>query len=143
MTKTTPDSRKSMGSRTRMVHAGRHPWEQHGFVNTPVYRGSTVLSPTVADLSGRKARFVYGTRGTPTTEALEHAWSELSGAADTVLAPSGLAAIALAFMAVVKSGDHILVRTRSTGPAAFSATASGWVSRRSITIRTSAPGYPR
>ena len=109
MIKLTPEARKAMKSRTRLVHAGRDPWEQHGFVNTPVYRGSTVLSPTVAELSARKQRFIYGTRGTPTTEALETAWTELSGAADTVLAPSGLAAIALAFMAVVKSGDHILV----------------------------------
>jgi len=94
---------------TKLVHAGRNPDEQFGFVNTPIYRGSTVLFKTVADLKSYSSRFRYGTKGTPTTEALENAWSELAGAAGTVLVPSGLAAVALALLAVVKSGDHILV----------------------------------
>ncbi len=109
MTETTPEDRRHLKNRTKLVHAGRHPSEQHGFVNTPVYRGSTVLFPTVEDFSKRTARWTYATQGTPTTTALETAWTELSGAAGTVLAPSGLAAITLALFAAVKSGDHILV----------------------------------
>jgi cysteine-S-conjugate beta-lyase len=95
--------------RTKLVHAGRHPFEQHGFINTPVYRGSTVLFPTYADLLARNARYIYGTVGTPTTEALEVAWTEIAGAAGTVLAPSGLAAISLALLTALKSGDHLLI----------------------------------
>jgi cystathionine beta-lyase len=68
-----------------------------------------VLFPTLDDFLARKARFSYGTQGTPTTAALESAWTELSGAAGTVLVPSGLAAIALALLTAVKAGDHILV----------------------------------
>ncbi len=95
---------------TKMMLGGRNPDEQFGFVNTPIYRGSTVLKPTVAALNDRHhARFVYGTHGTPTTEALEKAWTELSGAAGTVLVPSGLAAVTIAFMSCLKSGDHFLV----------------------------------
>ena len=109
MTKTTPEGRKNLKNRTKLVHAGRHPFEHHGFVNTPIYRGSTVLYPTYADLLARNARFAYGTVGTPTTEALESAWTEIADAAGTVLAPSGLAAIALALLTVVRAGDHILV----------------------------------
>ena len=86
-----------------------HPSQQHGFVNTPVYRGSTVLFPTYHDLVTRNAHFSYGTQGSPTTEALTEAWTEFSGAAGTVLAPTGLAAITLALLAAVKAGDHILV----------------------------------
>ena len=41
----------------------------------------------------RDAKYTYGTKGTPTTNSLEVAWTELSGAAGTVLVPSGLAAI--------------------------------------------------
>jgi cystathionine beta-lyase len=95
--------------RTRLVHAGRDPFDQHGFVNTPIYRGSTVLYPTVDDLKHRRGRYSYGTKGTPTTEALEAAWSALAGAAGTVLTPSGLAAVTVGLMACVKSGDHLLV----------------------------------
>ena len=109
MTKTKPEGRKELKIRTKLVHAGRHPFEQHGFINTPVYRGSTVLYPTYADLIARNTRFTYGTTGTPTTEALESAWSEIAGAAGTVLAPSGLAAISLALLTALKSGDHVLV----------------------------------
>jgi cystathionine beta-lyase len=109
MTKSTRDSRAAMGNRTRLVHAGRQPFENFGFVNTPIYRGSTVLSADVETLYARKARFIYGTKGTPTTEALENAWSEIAGAAGTVLTPSGLSAITVAILSVVKAGDHILV----------------------------------
>ncbi|HEY1735310.1 MAG TPA: cystathionine beta-lyase [Methylovirgula sp.] len=109
MTKTTPDGRRTMKSRTKLVHAGRHPFEQYGFINTPIYRGSTVLYPTYEDLIRRNARYPYGTVGTPTTEALETAWSEFAGAAGTVLAPSGLAAITLTLLTVAGAGDHILV----------------------------------
>jgi cystathionine beta-lyase len=95
---------------TKMMLGGRNPDEQFGFVNTPIYRGSTVLKPTVKSLNDRHhARFVYGTHGSPTTEALEKAWTELSGAAGTVLVPSGLAAVTIAFMAFLKAGDHFLV----------------------------------
>jgi cysteine-S-conjugate beta-lyase len=76
-----PPKPADLGERTRLVHAGRDPSEQHGFVNTPIYRGSTVLYPTTDDLLHRRGRYSYGTHGTPTTEALERAWTELTGAA--------------------------------------------------------------
>ena len=95
--------------RTRMSAAGRRPSEQFGYVNTPIYRGSTVLFPTHDDLVRRTGRFSYGTAGTPTTQALEEAWSELAGAATTVLTPSGLAAITVALLTALKAGDHALV----------------------------------
>ena len=98
-----------LGDRTRLVHAGRDPAEQHGFVNTPIYRGSTVLYPTTDDLLHRRGRYSYGTKGTPTTESLENAWTELTGAAGTVLAPSGLAAVTVALMSCLKAGDHLLM----------------------------------
>lgn len=98
-----------LSMRTRLAAAGRNPGEQFGFVNTPVYRGSTVLYPTYADLKARTGRFTYGTHGTPTIRSLETAWSELAGAEDTVLTPSGLAAITIALLCAVKAGDHILV----------------------------------
>jgi cystathionine beta-lyase len=109
MLESTPEDRARFKTRTRLVHSGRHPSDQYGFVNTPIYRGSTVLFPTLEDLIRRKARYTYGTQGTPTAEALETAWTELSGAAGTVLAPTGLAAISLALLTAVKAGDHLLV----------------------------------
>ncbi|ACB95236.1 cystathionine beta-lyase [Beijerinckia indica] len=116
MTDTKRDGHKGFKSRTRLVHAGRDPSEQFGYVNTPIYRGSTVLYPTLDDLYARRGRFSYGTQGTPTTQALETAWTELAGAAGTVLVPTGLAAITLALLTAVKAGDHILVTDSAYRP---------------------------
>ncbi|HEV2565994.1 MAG TPA: cystathionine beta-lyase [Microvirga sp.] len=108
MSKLPPKS-QNLSERTRLVHAGREPFEQHGFINTPIYRGSTVLYPTTDDLLHRRGRYSYGTKGTPTTNSLETAWTELTGAAGTVLAPSGLAAVTVALMSCLKAGDHLLM----------------------------------
>ncbi len=104
-----PPKPENVSERTRLVHAGREPFEQHGFVNTPIYRGSTVLYPTTDDLLHRRGRYSYGTKGTPTTNSLETAWTELTGAAGTVLAPSGLAAVTVALLSCLKAGDHLLM----------------------------------
>ncbi len=95
--------------RTKLVYAGRDPWEQHGFVNTPIYRGSTVLAPTMEALLARSNRYIYGTLGTPTSDALESAWSAIAGAKGTVCVGSGLAACSLALLSCLKAGDHLLV----------------------------------
>ena len=101
---------KPLAAATRLVTVGgRDPFAQHGFVNTPIYRGSTVLYPNAEKFLKRDARYTYGTKGTPTTEALEVAWTDLTGAAGTVLVPSGLAAISVALLSCLKSGDHLLV----------------------------------
>ena len=109
MSITPPKDPARLGARTRLVHAGRDPSQQHGFVNTPIYRGSTVLYPDYETFKHRRARYPYGTHGTPTRESLETAWSELAGAAGTVLTPSGLAAITVGLLACLKAGDHLLV----------------------------------
>jgi cystathionine beta-lyase len=96
---------------TRLVTGGRDPQSYYGFVNPPVYHASTVLYPTAADQVAHRARYQYGRRGTPTTEALEKAIAEIEGpeCAGVVLVPSGMNAVATALLSVVNTGDHILV----------------------------------
>jgi cystathionine beta-lyase len=94
---------------TRLAHAGRDPEHFHGFVNTPIYRGSTILFPTAAALEANEQEFTYGRLGTPTVRALEEAIAELEGGHATRLAPSGLSAIATTFLALLSAGDHLLV----------------------------------
>jgi cysteine-S-conjugate beta-lyase len=103
---------------TRVVTAGRDPASYHGFVNPPVYHASTVLYPSAEDFLARRARYQYGRRGTPTTEALERALAELEGpqCAGVALLPSGLAAISTALLSVVRAGDHLLVTDSAYGP---------------------------
>jgi cysteine-S-conjugate beta-lyase len=118
MNKRKDDEQPQRQLETRVVTAGREPAAYHGFVNPPVYHASTVLYPSAEDYLAHRARYQYGRRGTPTTEALETAMAELEGpnCAGVALLPSGLAAISAALLAVVEAGDHILVTDSAYGP---------------------------
>jgi len=96
---------------TTLVNAGRDTKAQKGFVNPPVVHGSTVLYPTADDLHAHRSEFQYGRHGTPTTRALQEALMALEGpqCAGVGLAPSGLSAITTTLLAMLKSGDHLLV----------------------------------
>jgi cysteine-S-conjugate beta-lyase len=109
MAKLTDETRASLKSRSRLVLLGRDSEQSQGFVNVPPFRGSTVLYPDVATLKSLKQRYTYGRHATPTTDALCAAWTDLSGAAGTVLVPSGVAAIAGALMTALSAGDHLLM----------------------------------
>jgi cystathionine beta-lyase len=98
---------------TKLGHAGRNPKANHGIVNPPVYHASTVTFETVAALkAANQKRFdmvYYGRYGTPTTFAFEEAVAVLEGADRCIAMPSGLAAIAGTLMALLKTGDHLLM----------------------------------
>lgn len=94
---------------TKLVHLGRDTEGSKGFVNPPLYKGSTVLFPSVKSLSEGGYGYWYGRKGSPTYETLEEALNELEHADDTILTPSGLSAITTALLALLKTGDHLLV----------------------------------
>ncbi len=96
---------------SRLAHVGRDP-RNGPFVNPPVIHASTVLFDNVAQMKGKSEtppRWTYGRRGTPTSEALETAISEIEGAEGTVLTPSGASACAVALMSLLGAGDHLLM----------------------------------
>lgn len=109
MAKKEPPVPSTFAPATDVVHSGRAPFETHGFVNTPVYRGSTVLYPTLESLEAKIQPYSYGRRGTPTVRALEDAITKLYGGTDTKLTASGYQAVTSAILAFVEAGDHILV----------------------------------
>ncbi|KRA99844.1 cystathionine beta-lyase [Devosia sp. Root685] len=118
---------------TILTHAGRDPDSQFGFVNTPVYRGSTVLFKTLDDLDAQKQRFLYGRAGNPTTEGVEDVVTALEGAYRTKLVPSGLAAITIAMLSCLKTGDDILITDSAYEPGRKF--ADGYLTRMGITAR--------
>ncbi|MCW5679753.1 MAG: cystathionine beta-lyase [Xanthobacteraceae bacterium] len=101
---------------TSLVLAGRSPFEYDGFVNTPLFRGSTVLYETYDDLIAHRGRYTYGRRGTPTTDALASSLKELEGGEGVVLTPSGLSAISTALLSVTNAGDHVLITDSAYNP---------------------------
>ncbi len=94
-----------------------------GTVNVPIHRASTVLFDSVAHLHETQARWeqdeqipTYAIFNMPQSLALENAVAEIEGGYRAVTYPSGLAAVAGALLAVVKSGDHVLVTDSCYGP---------------------------
>ena len=98
-----------IGINTRLAHCGNDPRDYFGFVNPPVVHASTVLYPNAATMVGRDQKYTYGTRGTPTMDALTQAVDALEGSAGTVAVPSGLAAVTVPLLSFVASGDHLLI----------------------------------
>ena len=101
---------------TLLAHASINPNQHHGFVNTPVYRGSTVAFPTSESMREGRQKYSYGRWNNPSTEALTQALQQLEGAEGTVLCPSGLSACTTAILSVVGTGDHLLVADNVYAP---------------------------
>ena len=101
---------------TKLSSLGRKSREHFGVVNTPVYRASTILYPSVAALDAHDMPFTYGRRGNPTLKSLEEAINELEGATRTLFVPSGLNAVATAILSVCGAGDHLLVADSCYAP---------------------------
>jgi cysteine-S-conjugate beta-lyase len=105
---------------TRLIH---HPYSPPaGFVapQPGVFKASTVIFPSVAAMRARnwkeKSGYTYGLHGTPTTFLLEERLCALEGGLQCLLAPSGLAAIAMVALALLKTGDEVLIPDNAYGP---------------------------
>jgi len=89
-----------------------------------IRRTSTVLFGSIAELraalaatkAGDRTFSNYGTHGTPTTAELEALLLAGEGGAGVELSPTGLAGIAIAMLAVIRAGDHLLVTDSAYGP---------------------------
>jgi cystathionine beta-lyase len=117
---------------TRQIH---HPYTApEGFDAFPpaVHKASTVMFPDVASLRSRalkgKSGYTYGLHGTPTTYTLEQRIATLEGGLHCELAPSGLAAITIVNLGLLKAGDEVLLPANVYGPSKEQARAllSGW-----------------
>jgi len=106
---------------TRLVEAGRRAEWTQGLVNPAVWRASTILFDSVAEMQAAyppaDGILHYGRNGTPTTWALCEALTALEpGAAMTRLYPSGSAAVAGALLSVLEAGDELLMVDSAYGP---------------------------
>jgi len=105
---------------TQVAHLGRDPRQHLGAVNTPVYRATTILFDTVAELEaaerGEYRGITYGLHGLPTVTDLQAAMAQLEGGYAALAVPSGLAAITLALLGTTRAGDHVLVTDAVYGP---------------------------
>jgi cystathionine beta-lyase len=106
--------------KTRLIHSDAEIPEGFKSLSTPVYRGSTVLFPRVAEASDNwnqhEVGYTYGLYGTPTTLELAAKVCELEKGFRTIITPGGQSAISLIHLALLKSGDHVLLPESIYGP---------------------------
>jgi cystathionine beta-lyase len=105
---------------THLIH---HPYRPPGDFDAPqpgVFKASTVYFPNVQAMRERewknKTGYTYGLHGTPTTYLLEERLCALEGGLQCVLVPSGLAAIANTALALLRTGDEVLIPDNAYGP---------------------------
>ena len=105
---------------TGLIH---HPYVAPEGFEAPqpgVFKASTVYFPTVAAMRSRewkdKTAYTYGLHGTPTSYALEERLATLEGGLQCLLVPSGLAALGLVALSLLKSGDEVLLPDNVYGP---------------------------
>ena len=112
-----PKQTKSMKTKkslqTLLTATDYRPPEGFAAFPAAIHHASTVLFKDVAALRGRKWQdkngYTYGLHGTPTTFTLEARLAEIEGGNHCLLAPSGLAAIAMIDLALLKTGDDVLL----------------------------------
>ena len=105
---------------TGLIHHPYRPPEGFKAPQVGVHKASTVIFPNVAAVRRRdwrhKSGYTYGLHGTPTTFTLEERIAHLEGGLQCMLAPSGLGAITLVDLALLQSGDEVLIPANAYGP---------------------------
>jgi cysteine-S-conjugate beta-lyase len=105
MAKTIKD-RSILKPATQLATAARE-YTEAGFVNPPLYRGSTIVLPDVETFNS--SPYAYGRRGSPTVSALNDAITVLEAGHDTRITPSGLSAVSTTLLSFLSAGDHVLM----------------------------------
>jgi cysteine-S-conjugate beta-lyase len=99
--------------KTRLIHSEVRVPQGYRSLASPVFRGSTTLFPDAASVNDswdqHEVGYTYGLYGTPTTLELAGKICELENGYRTIITPGGQGAISLINLALLKSGDHILI----------------------------------
>jgi cysteine-S-conjugate beta-lyase len=99
--------------KTRLIHSDVQVPQGYRSLASPVFRGSTTLFPDAASVDDSwdqyEVGYTYGLYGTPTTLELAGKICELEKGYRTIVTPGGQGAISLINLALLKSGDHILI----------------------------------
>jgi cysteine-S-conjugate beta-lyase len=105
---------------TDLIHHPYSPPTSFAAPQPGVFKASTVFFSDVAAMRARdwktKAGYTYGLHGTPTSFVLEERLASLEGGSECLLLPSGLAAISLVGLALLKAGDEVLIPDNAYGP---------------------------
>lgn len=97
---------------THLIHHDYQAPAGFESVLPPVHKAATIIFKNVQQMRQadwrNKSGYTYGLHGTPSTFVLEERIATLENARFCSLAPSGLAAVALVNMALLRYGDEVL-----------------------------------
>ncbi len=100
------------GFTTTILHSDLESPIEHFSVHKPMHAAVAFGYPDARDLAkvfkGELAGYAYGRQGNPTTTALESKISKMEDGIATACFSTGMAAIASTFIALLRSGDHIV-----------------------------------
>jgi cysteine-S-conjugate beta-lyase len=103
-----------------LIHHGYRPPAHFNAALPPIHKASTVFFENIAAMRSRswknKDGYTYGLHGTPSTFTLEAKMASLEGGQHALLTPSGLASIACVNLALLQSGDEVLIPSNCYGP---------------------------
>jgi len=107
------EPRRRQGLSTLAIHAGEPRPHYADAITTPIVQTSTYVFADSRDIAeytkGGKERYEYGRYGNPTEKVAERRLAALEGAEACVLFSSGMSAIITTILALVRSGDHIVI----------------------------------
>jgi methionine-gamma-lyase len=110
---------RESGFATRLVHSGI-PKDEHGSVVPAIYQTSTFAFDSAEQgarrFAGDSDGYIYTRIGNPTVRAFEDCIAALEGAAGAVATSSGMAAVTTAYLALLRSGDHVVSTASVYGP---------------------------
>jgi cystathionine beta-lyase len=111
---------EKLSLQTALLHSDYSAPEQFSAFPVGIHHASTVLFPNVAALRARnwkeKNGYTYGLHGTPTTFTLEARLAQIEGGRHCRIVPSGLAAISMVNLALLRTGDDVLLPDNVYGP---------------------------
>ena len=98
---------------TKSIHAGEDRARYADSITTPIVQSSTYSFKDSKEIEAYtrndKKRYEYGRYGNPTEKVAERRLAELDGAEEGLMFSSGMMAITTTILALVQTGDHIVI----------------------------------
>ncbi|WP_336714598.1 O-acetylhomoserine aminocarboxypropyltransferase/cysteine synthase family protein [Arthrobacter sp. USHLN218] len=107
------------GTATAQIHAGYEPQAPHRPVAVPLYQSAAYEFPDYESarrmFALKEAGFTYTRTGNPTVAVLEQRVAALEGGAGALATATGQAAVAVALLALVRGGQHLVASSKLYG----------------------------
>ncbi|GAA0394021.1 cystathionine beta-lyase [Brevundimonas terrae] len=110
------DSTPPKALATRLISPATQRGKGRRPVNPPIERASTMLSDDPAQMTSSRDGPVYGLEGGSAARQLRSILADMEGAHDSLIVPSGLAAVTVPLTAILRAGDEVMCTDAVYGP---------------------------